>query len=1233
MPLILKRLANNKIFLISVLGLATIGLGSLLYHHRMVKQQIHISQQQEMLSIAYHASTHTHRLAMDMLHANIVQQPNIVEIFTDGVTALEKEQQDVYREILYSQLYMQYALMQPQNVLQLNFHTADGKSFLRFHKPDHHGDALNEIRPLIRTLNMKKTPVSGFEAGRFRSAFRYLYPIFTEGRFIGSVEIGVAPKAILNAMTELAPDREFALILNQQTTLPILFHEQGWLYRPSGIHPDFIIEETAEWLPYSFTPFSDTAIRLNRNLFRSEVVQMAMDKGEATTVSVYTESKTYLVSLLPIRDIEDRVNGYLISYSLDPLLDEYQNDFYIYIVTAMGFIGIIATLLLGFHRKATALELEQQNIKTITDTLAEGVYVTDKDGVIQQINSAACRTLGFDPGELIGQPIHERIHSQPLNNLANREDCVFIQTMRNGQPYDGEELFQRRDGTISTVAVASRPITVQGCWVGSVTALHDIGERKRTEEALRKSEETARKLSAAVEQSPVSISITDLEGRIEYVNPKFVMQTGFSAQEIGGHQPHIMRPDRLPEAEHRQLWDTISSGGVWRGEFHNHRKNGERYWELASISPICNNRGQVTHYLLIKEDISERKQMETKLREKEEIQRMLMENLPVGIIMIDIKTRTIERVNPTATQLLGAPAEKIVGNHCRHFICSANASSCPILDLSQVIDNPDRLDRVLIRQDGKEIPVLKTVTRISIQKEEKLVVCITDISTRIAAEKALQEVNQQLERAIEEAEDLAEKANAANRSKSVFLANMSHEIRTPLNAILGYSQLLQQDASLKDDHLEQIRTINRSGDHLLELINNILEMSKIEAGQIKVANEPMNLKRLIEDIDAIFRLSCQRKNIFLITDFSDRLPDRVIVDRGKLRQILINLMSNAVKFTQQGEIELRTTATPNEERRWTIKIDIEDSGHGIAKDEQGRLFQAFEQSASGRKSSEGTGLGLSISRAYARTMGGDLELVRSELGRGSVFRLTIPAGRMDDVRKEAESISPKHAITGIMPGQTPLKTLIVDDDPVSGKLLSKLLQKLGFDVHVVGSGQAALDIFEKIGPRLVLMDIVMDGLDGYETARRIRMLPHSQQIKIIAVTASGINVETLRLEAKASGIDALVVKPFKLEDILNLIESHCGVMFMYEVPLGEEEENLSGSEPASDGITMLPDDLRDALRTTIEMGDMVAFNQLVEQVVEIDSDFEFRLVELARRFDYEKLLELLGTPPTMEEQG
>ena len=220
-------------------------------------------------------------------------------------------------------------------------------------------------------------------------------------------------------------------------------------------------------------------------------------------------------------------------------------------------------------------------------------------------------------------------------------------------------------------------------------------------------------------------------------------------------------------------------------------------------------------------------------------------------------------VNPTAAEMMGTTQSAAVGNVCHHFLCPSDENACPILDLKQNIDNSQR---VLLRNDGSRVPVLKTVNAFITQGRKKMLECFIDISSRVAAEKALKEANEQLRSAIVRANDLADKAKSANRAKSVFLANMSHEIRTPLNAILGYSQLLQMDKSLQNDHLEQVNIINRSGDHLLELINSVLEMSKIEAGHIQVQNEKMDVGQLLEDVQSIFQLTCRKKNLSLIIE-------------------------------------------------------------------------------------------------------------------------------------------------------------------------------------------------------------------------------------------------------------------------------------------------------------------------------------------------------------------------------
>jgi PAS domain S-box-containing protein len=667
------------------------------------------------------------------------------------------------------------------------------------------------------------------------------------------------------------------------------------------------------------------------------------------------------------------------------------------------------------------------------------------------------------------------------------------------------------------------------------------------------------------------------------------------------------------------MWATLTAGSIWKGELQNRRKDGSLFWESASIAPIRNDQGQTTHYLAVKEDITGHKRIEADLREKELIQRTLMERMPVGLVIVDSATRTIEMVNPTAARLFGAPSEVIVGNQCHRFMCPADVGQCPILDCGQTIDSSDR---TLIRRDGSQLPVLKTVNQITIHGQEKLMECFVDISSRIAAEEALKHANEQLKGAIVNAELLAEEAKAANRSKSIFLANMSHEIRTPLNAILGYSQLLQQDRTLSLEHRTQVQTINRSGDHLLQLINGILEMSKIEAGHIRVQNARMNFKRLLDDIHAIFQLACRKKRLRLAMTHDGEKPGTIVADQGKVRQILVNLLANAVKFTTQGGITLHTTIHPEDQNRWRVGVDLIDTGCGIAASEQNRLFNAFEQTASGQRGADGTGLGLTISRAYARSMGGDLVLVRSQVDEGSLFRLTFPAGQSRQLDADDDRFASLRVVVGMQPGQAPVKALVVDDDPASNQLMQKILADVGFRVHSVNSGEAALKTVDRFSPDVLLLDVRLPGMDGYETARRVRQLPAGGHARIVAVTASGVTADEVRKKATAAGIDDVVAKPFDISKLLDKLKVLCKIAYTYDIP-EIDAVKVESFDDGGSGIATLTEELRNKLQNAVELGDMTAFGRLTEQAAEIDPGLKERLTQLAHQFAYDELMELL----------
>ncbi len=464
-----------------------------------------------------------------------------------------------------------------------------------------------------------------------------------------------------------------------------------------------------------------------------------------------------------------------------------------------------------------------------------------------------------------------------------------------------------------------------------------------------------------------------------------------------------------------------------------------------------------------------------------------------------------------------------------------------------------------------------------------------------------------------------ENAESANRAKSIFLANMSHELRTPLNAILGFSHLLLRDTSINSRQMEQLATINRSGDHLLSLINDVLEISRIEAEQMSFEPVCFDLRAMFADIQLMFRFKAEAKNLQFILDGVDKLPRFVETDSGKLRQILVNIVGNAFKFTTDGGVVVRTSVKDGIAGDKRLIVEVEDTGPGIAEDEFEKVFLAFEQTASGKLATGGTGLGMTISRKCARLMGGDVTMT-SVLGKGSIFRFEVAIQERDEADLKMDVHQQR--IIGLVPGLIEPRILVAEDNPDSRTLLVRLLTMTGFDVRVAVNGREALDIAEEWRPHFIWMDVRMPVMDGMEATRLIKGSDWGSSIIIAALTASGMLEE--RESIMSAGFDGFISKPFREHEIFEMLARFLGLKYLYG-NVQHDEQPVVKSEELSLHVLKndLPPELLNELCIAVTALDTNHTMAVIEKIAESTPAIGSALKELADNLEYETLLNLI----------
>ncbi len=488
----------------------------------------------------------------------------------------------------------------------------------------------------------------------------------------------------------------------------------------------------------------------------------------------------------------------------------------------------------------------------------------------------------------------------------------------------------------------------------------------------------------------------------------------------------------------------------------------------------------------------------------------------------------------------------------------------------------------------------------------------------------LEELVQQRTKELVTARD---EAQAANRAKSAFLANMSHELRTPLNAILGFSSLLREGGGISPEQRKDLDIINRSGEHLLGLINAVLDGARIDAGRVAVENAPCDLRSLVREVAEMMQVKAAAKDLQLLVDESGDFPRFVQADAPKLRQILINLIGNAVSYSETGSVTLRLDGVPEaSSNRVLLRFEVEDTGIGIAAEEQVRIFEPFVQI--GRSGTQtGTGLGLTIVKQYVELMGGSIR-VESVPGQGSRFCVELPVERA--VESEVAPLQDDRKVARIEPGQPEFRILVVEDDVESRLLLQRLLTEAGFLVRVAEDGKAGVEVFQSWRPHFIWMDRRMPGMDGLEAARRIRELEGGRDVKIAAVTASVFAGQ--RDEMLEAGLDDFIRKPYRPGDIFDCMARHLSVRYVRaEVASLPAAEATAALRP--EALAALPEEMREELANALMALDAERIGGLIRRISEVDPALGAVLAQFADRLAYTPVLRALRAGNGMAVRG
>ncbi|MEM9955446.1 MAG: PAS domain-containing protein [Chloroflexota bacterium] len=831
----------------------------------------------------------------------------------------------------------------------------------------------------------------------------------------------------------------------------------------------------------------------------------------------------------------------------------------------------------------------QQFLTRLLDNAPLVLFSVDMDGRINSVDGKGLELFGLDKENLIGV------------NMLESPTSVTRDELRQSLLGGHIELTDVYNETLKAyLNITYSPLFDEdGEQIGVIGTIFDVTQRHEAEQESKRQRKTFNRI---IYNAPVLLLSTDTKGTINFSRGKLLNRYEmYQGQDEGKNFFDIYGNHPMSDDVRAALNGKIVRN---RHDFTNFDPGG---YSEVTCAPIRGEDGKIAGMVAVCVDVTEQVKAQIEVERQQQYLERLLTEAPIVMFATD-KNGVLTVSRGAELRHFGLTQNQIVGQ-----------SIFPENEYHPLQDDVRRALR------GKSVRKTHQIGEVYLEMyfnplldQDANINGMIGVGVNVTDLKRAQE-------AIEQSQELRkakEEAEAANIAKTTFISNMSHELRTPLNSIIGFSQFLSQDESLNKDQKEYVSLITRSSQHLLGLINDILEMSKIETGKVQLKEMNFDLYELLEGMDSIYHAKAVEEDLSFELEVSDSVPRYVYGDRNKIRQILINLLGNAFKYTDEGGVVLRTWLDEPEyvdqHEYYHLHFEVEDTGLGIAPEEQELLFDPFMQTSTGQNSAGGSGLGLAITKQFAQLLGGDIH-VESEPDTGTTFLVNVYVQNATDI-PEPENLGNRQVI-GI-DGDKTYKLLVVDDKWENRLMLVRTLEQVGFEVREASNGREAIQVHREWSPDLIWMDMRMPIMNGYDATRRIRKTSKKDNVVIIALTASAFEHE--RLQVLEVGCDDYMSKPFRHDQLFDKMREHLGIEFIYKDHQTDEFEALDQTQlNLSTMLSQLDDDLCQKLAQAASNYSLDNVLSVAKEIAEFDTHLAERISDLARNFDFGRLLSAL----------